>query len=254
MPVTVYVAEDEPLARDALVQMLEAIPGWDVIGAADNGERALQECLEHQPDVLITDIRMPRLDGLELCAALRTECPAMQFVFVTAYSEHGVAAFRLAAADYLLKPISDAEFQRCIARVQEAVRRQQAMERLDAAGVSIDALLKRNPGALQRLVVRSVGRVEIVPLSEVVAFVAERNYIDIIGRNRTWVHRETLKSLMTKLQPGRFVRIHRSVIVAVDNVRGLERQGARTMLTLDTGATFAVGARYVERVQTLLGV
>lgn len=254
MPVRVYVAEDEDIAREALVQMLGAMRGWHLVGSADNGRRALEECLEHRPDVLVTDIRMPLLNGLELCAALRLQCPAMHFVFVTAYSEHAVEAFGLAAADYLLKPVSNADLQRCIDRVQEAVRSQHALERLDEAGVNIDVLLTSRRESMTRIVVRSVGRVEIVPLSEIVAFRAERNYVDIIGREHTWVHRETLKSLMTTLDPTRFVRIHRSVIVAVGSVRGLERRGPRTTVTLDTGAIFPVGLRYVEQVRALLGV
>ncbi len=253
MDVTAYVVEDEALARQALVQMVRAVPGWQLLGAADNGRTALEDCLQRAPDVLLTDIRMPLLDGLELCAALRSPCPRTQFVFVTAHSEHGVDAFAVAAVDYLLKPVSEADFRRCIERVEATRRQQLAVDRLETAGAPLDTLLSRSRGELRRLVVRSVGRTDIVALDEVTAFVAQRNYVDVVTKTCTWMHRATLKSLTDQLDPGRFVQIHRSAIVAIASIRRIERREGRVHVVVEGGSSYPVGARYLAALHECLG-
>jgi two-component system, LytTR family, response regulator len=251
---TAYVAEDEPLAREALVAMLTREPGVEVLGAASNGEAALRACLETAPDVLVTDIRMPRLSGLELAAALRDALPRVQIVFVTAHDAHAIAAFRLAAVDYLLKPVTDADFRATMTRVRENATRLRAAEHVAELGVPVDALLQRERGAIANLVVRSLGRVDLVPLSEVVALCADGNYVDVITSTRSWLHRETIKSLADRLDPARFVQVHRSTIVALSHVRGIGRDASGCHVTMADGRTFAVGARFLRGLEATLGV
>jgi two-component system, LytTR family, response regulator len=246
---TAYIAEDEPLAREALVAMLTAAPGWRVIGSAGDGKTALVDCLREPPDLLVTDIKMPKLDGLELCAALRAGGARSILVFVTAYAQHGVDAFRLAATDYLLKPVDGADLARCLERVETALRGRLALDQLEEAGGAADEALKLGAGGVERLVVRSVGRVDIVPLRDVIAFKAERNYVDVVTEERTWMHRETMKSLADRLDKRRFLQIHRSVIVATARVRGIERDGLRASVLLDDGSRYPVGASYVAIVE-----
>ncbi len=251
MTFTAYVAEDEPLAREALVAMFRKTQRWRVTGTASDGKAALIDCLREPPDLLVTDIRMPQLDGLELCAALHAERSRTAFVFVTAHAEHGVQAFRLAALDYLLKPISDADFARCLDRVESSLRSRLALDHLGEAGVTADELLRLGGGNVQRLVIRSVGRVDIVPLRDVVAFKAERNYVDVVTDARTWMHRETMKSLADRLDKRTFIQVHRSVIVAVARVRGIERSGLRTNVLVDTGERYPVGASFLPAVERI---
>lgn len=253
---TVYVAEDEPLAREALTAMVEADPYWTLLGSAASGKVALEACLEEPPDVLLTDIRMPRLTGLELAAALRQERPEVLVVFVTAYDQHALEAFRLAAVDYLLKPISEQDLARCLGRVREAVEQRRAAVRLGALrdrADGLDALLAHPPAFAQRIVVRSPGRIDIVPLEEVIAFRVERNYIDVITAQQTWLHRETLKSLSARIDPRRFVRISRSVLVAVPLVRRVERTttGGGTVV-LEGENAFPVARRFLPGLEAAL--
>jgi two-component system, LytTR family, response regulator len=249
----VYIAEDEPLARAALAAMFQGLPGWKLIGAADNGRRALQECLQQPPDLLVTDIRMPLLDGLELVAELRAELPHLHVVFITAHDQHAVTAFRLAAVDYLLKPVTRLEFDTCMARVAESLRQQQTLQQLDAIGTPLDTLLRERRDGLRHLVVRSIGRIDIVPLSEIIALHADGNYVDITTARRSFVHRETIKSLLDRLDPTAFIQVHRSAIVALAHVRGIDRGASGNRVLLDNGHVVPVAARYLPVLEKALG-
>lgn len=249
---TVYIAEDEPLARAALESMFRAIPGWRVLGSADDGRQAFQDCVLSAPDLLVTDVRMPLLSGLDLVAALRPELPHLLVVFITAYDQHALAAFRLAAVDYLLKPVSDTEFLICIGRVTEMLRQQRTIQRLDAISTPLDILLRERRAVLKHLVVRSIGRIDIVQLAEIIALRADGNYVDVITAKRTFLHRETMKSLLDRLDPRLFVQIHRSTIVAITHVRGIDRGESGTQVLLDNDTAMQIGPRYLSALQTAL--
>jgi DNA-binding LytR/AlgR family response regulator len=250
-PIAAFVAEDEPLACEALVAMIGRLPGWQVVGRAGDGRAALDACLQRPPDVLFTDIRMPVLGGLELVAALRAEGQRAHVVFITAHDAHAVAAFKLAAVDYLLKPVADAEFRRCIERLELAVRDARTLQQVERTG--LDALLRAERGWLRHLVVRSVGKVDIVPLGDVSLLRAEGNYVSVVTAAGTWLHRETMRSLSERLDPAEFVQVHRSVIVAVREVRKVERTSAGALVRLASGESFPVGATFLARLRKVLG-
>ena len=240
-----FIAEDEPLAREALVDLVGGLPGWVVIGDAADGRAALDACLAQPPDVLFTDIRMPILDGLELAAAMRADGLPTQLVFITAHDAHAVEAFRLAAVDYLLKPVAGADFRRCVERLEAQARDTQALAR-------VDALLARERGWLTRLVVRSVGRIDVVPLSEVVLLRAEGNYVQVVTRRGSFLHRETLKSLEQRLDPDAWVQVHRSAIVPLREVRCVLRGPAGVRVVLVDGGEVPVSATYLARLEAAL--
>jgi two-component system LytT family response regulator len=243
--ISAFIAEDEPLAREALVELVGTLPGWVVIGDAADGRAALEACLARPPDVLFTDIRMPILNGLELAAALRADGLPTQLVFITAHDAHAVDAFRLAAVDYLLKPVAGADFRRCVERLEAQARDTQALAR-------IDALLARERGWVTRLVVRSVGRIDVVPLSEVVLLRAEGNYVHVVTRRGSFLHRETLRSLEQRLDPEAWVQVHRSAIVPLREVRSVLRGPAGVRVALADGAEVPVSATYLARLEAAL--
>jgi two-component system LytT family response regulator len=243
--ISAFIAEDEPLAREALVDLVGALPGWVVVGDAADGRAALDACLARPPDVLFTDIRMPILSGLELAAAMRADRLSTQLVFITAHDAHAVEAFRLAAVDYLLKPVAGADFRRCVERLEAQARDTQVLAR-------VDALLARERGWLTRLVVRSVGRIEVVPLSEVVLLRAEGNYVHVATRRGSFLHRETLKSLEQRLDPEAWVQVHRSAIVPLREVRCVLRGSAGVRVMLVDGAEVPVSATYLARFEAAL--
>lgn len=234
MTLRVLVAEDEPLARLALTEMLGALPDWEVVASVGDGQRALHEGLRLRPDVLVSDVRMPLMDGMQLAEALRGALPELHVVFVTAHEGHAVDAFRVAAVDYLLKPIDPVGLARCVGRVEAAVARRHVAPEPE------------------RILVRSVGRIDVVPLDEVIAFRAQRNYVDVITAEGTWTHRETLKSLCDRLDARAFVQVHRSVVVAIRQVRRLVRRASGAEVTLVGGHVYPVGASFVDEVQQRL--
>lgn len=238
--IEVYVAEDEALARTALVSMLGLHADLRVVGEADNGEQALHECMTLRPDVLFTDIRMPLLSGLDLAMALHAARPQLQVVFITAYDEYAVRAFRLAAVDYLLKPVADADFEVCLERVRA---------RMQPGGAAPAVPLGSGCEWRQILVIRSVGRVDLVPLSEVAALRATGNYVEVLTAARSHLHRQTIKTLLEQLDPAQFLQVHRSVIVAVRHIRGLERDQSGLQLTLASGHRVPVSGRYRQAVE-----
>lgn len=240
------------MARQALLAMFDAYPSWRVVGNADNGERAFEECLASRPDLLLTDIRMPRLNGIELVAGLRPLLPGMRVAFITAHDQHAIAAFRLAAIDYLLKPVSDAEFLACLRRVEQDVIRQRRADAKDRAAPPVDALIRQQRERIEHLVIRSVGRIERVPLHEVVAFKATGNYIEVITTSKRYLHRQTMARLLDQLDPRAFVQTHRSAIAAIDRIRVMRRSERGGELELDSGLTLPVSGGFQEAVARII--
>lgn len=246
-PAAVVIAEDETLSREALCELVGACAGWRVSAVAHDGVEALGLCLGDPPALLISDVRMPRLDGLDLAAELRAANVPTEIVFVTAFDDYALSAFRVAALDYLLKPIDDRSVHDCLARVRA---------RLDASLRSgepgaLEEFLQERRASMRHLAVRSTGRVEVVPLDRIVAIRAQGNYAELVGATRAWLHRETMTSLSGRLDPARFVKIHRSAIVAIAHVERIERSAAMAAVLLDNGLRVRAsphGARLLERM------
>lgn len=222
--------------------MFNAFPHWRVIGCAADGAHALQGCLDNAPDLLITDIRMPRLDGLELVAGLRADLPHLQAVFITAYDQHAVAAFRLAAVDYLLKPVTDAEFAACLHRVETHLRRQR--QDPPATDTPLDALLRDRRMRVRQLVIRSIGRTDIVALKDVIAFRATGNYVEVVTATKRYLYRQTMKALIDALDPAAFVQTHRAAVIAVARIRAIEKRDKGWEVRLDDGSRYPLSARH----------
>lgn len=252
--IAVYLAEDEPLARAALAGLLRDVPGWTLIGDADNGEQALRDCLHNPPDVLFTDIQMPMLGGLELAAALRRDRPGVHVVFITAHDQHAVQAFRLAAVDYLLKPLATSDFRACIDRVEQRVRERRSLPVPDGSPSPLDALLAAHRQPLRSLIVRSIGRMDVIPVREVIAFRATGNYVEVITAGRTLLHRQTIKSLIESLDPHAFVQTHRTTIVSIKHIRAIEKRDGSTFVALPDGLQLPVSPRHQPAVERCLGM
>ncbi len=243
----VVIAEDEDFARDALANLIAATPGWQVVARARDGVDALASCLKLAPDLLVADIRMPRLDGLELAAELRAIGLPTEIVFITAHDAHALSAFRVAALDYLLKPLADQALQDCLTRVRARLQSRGRIE-MDGRG-PLDAFLQTRRASIRHIAVRSPGRLEIVPLADVIAICAQGNYAELITLQRTWLHRETMVSLAARLDPQRFVPIHRSTIVAVASVRRIERDGPIVHVHLRNGLCLRASPRGAQRLE-----
>lgn len=253
----VLIADDEPLALARLRQALACIPEVELIAAARSGEEALQFIRELKPDVAILDIQMPGLDGLGVVMRLRADDPVPEIVFVTAFTQHAVRAFELNAADYLTKPF---DFE----RLRAAIRRARA--RLDARNSDQRfAELQTRVASLQQTAEPSLHETEIwirradglyrQPLDEVDHILAQGDYVELHTRGAAYLVRDTISALEQRIDPARFMRCHRSIIVNLAFVRGMRRRGGRKLtLSLADGREITVGPSYVDQVSQVMNI
>lgn len=215
---TVFIAEDEPLAREVLRDAIYGHAGLRLVGEAADGATALAQIDRLRPDVVFMDIQMPEMTGLEVLK--RLAC-APQIVFTTAYDQYAVTAFELNAVDYLLKPFTRARFDAAVARLLEPAR--PAPEVVGAA--LAQAMGREKPGQhgrLERILVRDRGRIFPLSLNEIEYMKADAKYTAIAARGQTFLVRIGISDLEAQLDPARFIRIHRSALVNLDFVDSMK--------------------------------
>lgn len=204
---------------------------------------------QQRVDVLFLDIQMPRETGIDFSRELsRLDTPPV-VIFVTAYERYALSAFKVHALDYLLKPFDDERLARSLARAE-------AMLALRSPGPNPQITEEDRlqvPSYQDRISVRSVGQVEVVKLEHVLWLSASGNYVELHLDGRTVLHRATLSSLESQLDPAVFMRVHRSILVRLNHLAKLAVTGDGTYsLTLDNGDVVPVSERYVQRVRDLL--
>ncbi len=248
----VVVVDDEASARGYLVRLLARHPDFELSGEASQGREALA-CLETlRPDVLFLDIQMPELDGFEVLRLLDPADLPPVVVFVTAYDAHALKAFEAKALDYLLKPFDDERFDRCLARIRghwEGAGATAMKARMGEALVSL-----RPVGPAERITVKYRDRILVVPVEEVDWVGAEDNYVRIHVRSESYLLRESLTSLEGRLDPRRFVRIHRSTLVNLARITTLEPLlHGEYRVNLSTGEHLVLSRRHRPHLEALLG-
>ncbi len=213
-PLKIFIVDDEAPARNRLRELL-ADCGEEVVvsGEAANGLAALEKLAMTPVDVVLLDIRMPQMDGIELAQHLQKLTPPPAFIFTTAYDAYAIRAFELHAVDYLLKPIR-------LSRLVEALRRVRA-----AKPVAADVLHDLQQEPRRNLSIHERGRIHLIPVEQVLFLRAEAKYITVRTVAREYLLEESLTSLEKEFA-GRFVRIHRNCLVAKAAVEGFERVGS----------------------------
>lgn len=210
----VLLVDDEPLARQLLAELLAEVPEVEVVGEASNGFEAVRRVQELSPDLLLLDIQMPKLSGFEVLELLGEAAPAV--VFVTAYDEYALKAFEVHAVDYLMKPVEPE-------RLAEAIERARSRPAGDGPSAVALAESARPPGRrLERILFREEGQVQVVPVARIDFVEAQDDYLSFAVAGRRLRRQQTLGSLEHQLDPGRFVRIHRSYLLNVDRLARLE--------------------------------
>lgn len=216
--IRVLVVDDEAPARARLRRLLEELrPAMDVtvVGEAEDGEQAVQQIAALTPDVVLLDVRMPRLDGFGLVEAMGDEMPLT--VFCTAYDEHALQAFDARAVDYLLKPVQPERLGAALERAQQLLAGSAASRRRGMRAVA--AVVESTGHLLLRLLVHDETRAYLLPVERIDHIRAERNNCDIRSGGRTYRVRRTLSSLFARLDPKLFLRINKSDVVRLDALR-----------------------------------
>ncbi|WCE05042.1 LytTR family DNA-binding domain-containing protein [Pseudoxanthomonas sp. JBR18] len=210
MPLTVVVADDEPLARERLRSLLAGQPDVTIVAEAGDGLAALQACAEHRPDVVLLDISMPGVDGLEAARHLAAFDPRPAVVFCTAYDAHALSAFEAAAIDYLMKPVRAERLASALERARTFL----------AGRASTPAPTSQQ--ARTHLCARLRGSLRLIPLDEIHYLQAEEKYVVVHHARGEDLIEESLKSLEEEFA-SRFVRIHRNCLVARHELMELRR-------------------------------
>lgn len=249
------IADDEPLARRGIRQLLTPHRDVTVVAEARNGLEAVRAWRSFRPDLLFLDVQMPELDGFGVLRELGAErLPAV--IFVTAYDEFAVRAFAAHALDYLVKPLQEARFAEALERTRERLRSAEAVElsrKLSALLVAHEQEHARVQVVKQRLPVPTATGDLILDVEEINWIEADDYYAAIHAHGRRHLIRESLASLEQRLDPTRFIRVHRSAIVNVDWVRELRVESKRklrraTVLVLRGGTRVPVSRRRREQV------
>ena len=249
----VLIVDDEPLVREGLRDYLADEPDVIVAGECANGLDALTflDRAEGTVDLVFLDVQMPELDGLELAQALMPGGPAI--VFVTAFSEHAIRAFELNAVDYLLKPFDRERLRTALARARARHASLGQTELSDRLTAVLEEL-RRDRGYVERLLVKSDGRIRFVPVADLEWIEAADNYVRLHARGERHLLRETIRSLEGRLDPVHFARIHRSAIVNLARIRELQPTfNGEYAVLLDTGARLTLSRSYRDAVRARLG-
>lgn len=233
-PIRAIVVDDEPMALARLSRLLREEEGVEVVAECGDGASAIAALRSHCPDVAFLDIHMPGMDGLHV--SVSAAAGDTRVVYVTAHSEHAVRAFETDAVDYLLKPFTVRRLQAALARL-----RKRASERKSAFP--------------ERLLLQAGARQRLVPVQTIDSLIASANYVEVQCGHERLLARETLNALEARLDPARFVRIHRSRVIRIGAVRDVELlPSGQYLLRLHNGQKLSGGRSYRDRLRKALGM
>ncbi|HLA94842.1 MAG TPA: LytTR family DNA-binding domain-containing protein [Pyrinomonadaceae bacterium] len=246
MSIKTLIVDDEPLARERVKRFLRDEGDIELIGECGNGVDAVAAIKEKKPDLVFLDIQMPEKNGFEVIKSLNGKSlPTV--IFVTAYDQYALQAFDVHALDYLLKPFTRERIHRAVSRAREQIENRR-IGNLDERLVSLIADLKSEKKYLERLVVKSVGRVFFLKIDEIDWIEAAGNYVKLhVGRESHMI-RETMNGIEAKLDPDKFLRIHRSTVVHIDRIKELQPMfSGDYAVILRDGGELALSRNYRER-------
>ena len=250
MTITTLIVDDEPLARDRIKRFLRDEDGIRLIGECKNGKEAIETIVREKPELVFLDIQMPEKNGFDVIKALDSKL-LPTIIFVTAYDQYALQAFDVHALDYLLKPFNRERIKRAVTRAREHIDH----KRLGNIDERLNALLADIRGEkkyLDRLVVKAVGRVFFLKSDEIDWIEAAGNYVKLhVGRESHMI-RETMNGIESKLDPGKFLRIHRSTVVNIDRIKELHPMfSGDYAVILRNGTELALSRNYRERFTEL---
>jgi DNA-binding LytR/AlgR family response regulator len=249
MSLKTLIVDDEPIARQILREELELMEDVEVVGEADNGSTALDKIARHQPDLVLLDLQMPVMGGLDVIRNLKSGKHLPVIVIVTAYDKFALQAFDAGAIDYLLKPVGHQRLAEAVERAKRLTGRG-AIENLARLQEVVD------PGAgprTKRIVGRAGEEFFLLSADEIYAFQAEGVVVWIVTAKRKYEATQTLKVLEERLGNTSFRRIHRNAIVNVDHVRKMSALSSqRWLITLTNDQEFIASKRQARSVRQLL--
>jgi len=244
----VLIVDDEPIARHVLREELETIRGVEIAGEADTGLHALEMIAQSAPDLVLLDLQMPGMGGLDVVRQLKHGTHAPAVVIVTAYDRFAIQALDAGAIDYLLKPVAQDRLHEAVDRARR-MSRPQTLEKIAA----LQEIPDQGPRQAPRKVVGRAGdEYFLLRTDEILAFQAEGDLVWIITAKRKYLATQTLKSLQERLASASFRRIHRGALINVEHVRKMSvLSSQRWLVTLSNGQEFIASKRLGQAVREL---
>ncbi|HEY0976433.1 MAG TPA: LytTR family DNA-binding domain-containing protein [Flavobacteriales bacterium] len=246
------IVDDEPDARERLVELAAQDATVEVVAECRNGAEAVQAILKHKPDLVFLDVQMPQMNGFEVVR--RIGAARMPFtVFVTAFDRYALQAFEVNAVDYLLKPYDDERFHAALTKAKKLI----AMDTNDKlTGRLMDLVrghLHENHEFTESFTIRDKGREHVVAVDDILFLRAEGNYLKLVLADRSFLYRMTMNAVESELDPARFLRIHRSYVVNRSHVRSSRYDGNNEFVfTMANGERIVSGRSYKEHIAKAL--
>jgi two-component system, LytTR family, response regulator len=244
------IVDDETLARQGIRMLLDQDAEISIVEEAGNGKRAAELMLTGRFDLIFLDVQMPEMDGF---AALRRAGAESRgaVIFVTAYDQYAVEAFEVNAADYLLKPFTPRRFRQALQRAKARIHN--GSQRTDARVLAVLERIASPPTYLDRIAVRSAGGTSFVDAQDVDWVTAAENYVELHVGRECYLVEVTMAEIANRLDPARFVRIHRSVTVNVERIRKVQSAShSEYLVTLACGVQLRSGRTYRKTLQRLI--
>jgi len=240
----VMIVDDEPLARGVLREMLSERADIEIAAECANGFEAVKAAADTEPNLLLLDVQMPKLDGFEVLELIG---PDTAVIFVTAYDTYAMRAFEVHAVDYLQKPFTPDRLNTALERARLRIGTK------GIPGEDLSAAARGPQQYLERIVTRDGAKVHIIPVGKLDYVEAQEDYIALRSEGKTVLKQQTISSIEASLDPTRFVRIHRSYVVNIERVARVEPYGKNSKLAiLTTGDKLAVSRSGYARLDELL--
>jgi two-component system LytT family response regulator len=237
----VVLVDDEKAGRTLIREYLAAYPQWIIVGEANNGVDAIHTINKFKPDLVFMDVQMPGMTGFEVLPHLN-ELPAI--IFSTTFDQYALKAFEVHAVDYLLKPYTKERFDT-------------AMARLSATNPSlvaplVDRIVMESPKPSERFLVEHKGRFVTLSVADIQHISAERDYSKLHTAEQSYLSNHGIGALESKLDPKRFIRVHRSHILQIDAIREIEKYGKGYSVLLASGEHVPVSRGYADRIREMM--
>lgn len=239
------VVDDEPLAREKVQLFAQSVPELEIVDVCANGHEALTSLNKNKPDLLFLDIQMPELSGFDVLEKIKDD-PLPGIIFITAYDEFALRAFEFHALDYLLKPFDRERFESAVDHAVKVISSNGGNEVTTRQIKSLLDSIKRDTQPLERIIVKTNGRIIFLKVNEVDWMEAAGNYIKLHVGNESHLVRETMNNIEKQLHPEKFVRIHRSTIINIERLKELQpwfNGEYKVILTTNTQVMMSRGYR-----------
>lgn len=238
------IIDDEPLARQIVLEFLEEFPDFKVVKECQDGFEGMKAIQEHEPDLIFLDVQMPKINGLEMLELLDNP-PSV--IFTTAFDEYAVKAFDSHAIDYLLKPFSRIRFSQALSKFRLLERNKEVVQEM------LNAIPSHGLGS-SRVVVKVRNEIKILPFEEIKYFEANDDYVNIYTPGGKFLKNKTLRFFESVLDPEMFVRVHRSYIVKVGEINKIEPyEKDGFLIKLKTGEAIPVSKSGLPKLKAVLG-